>query len=182
MGTTNSPCVLIETHTSLDGTRTIKSRGKANRKREEEDDATWDIRATTRTRTTTARYYYFLVIEEEEEYIIKKSWHRRTTRIRARKRTKENPSLALSGDVSPRVERCFQTRTFNRGAGFEKVIPSQVYEYGGKALDGATAGVSTISSYFGQAILQRTGSNVSNNSSNNGGGNGTGTSAGSSSV
>jgi hypothetical protein len=56
--------------------------------------------------------------------------------------------------------------TFNRGAGFEKVIPSQVYEYGGKAFNGATAGVSTISSYFGQAIMQRT-----NSSGGGGGGN-----------
>jgi len=50
--------------------------------------------------------------------------------------------------------------SFSQGAGFEKVIPSQVYEYGGKS-------VGVISSYFGQAI-QRTGSNVSNAS---GGGN-----------
>ena len=102
----------------------------------------------------------------------------------------ENNSSPDGGDspTSPSLLAEFQEytgstlSTFNRGAGFEKVIPSQVYEYGGKALDGATAGVSTISSYFGQAILQRTGSNVSNNSSNNGGGNGTGNSAGSSSV
>ena len=59
--------------------------------------------------------------------------------------------------------------TFNRGAGFEKVIPSQVYEYGGKAFNGATAGVSTISSYFGQAIMQRTGSNVGTSSGGAGG-------------
>ena len=59
--------------------------------------------------------------------------------------------------------------TFNRGAGFEKVIPSQVYEYGGKAFNGATAGVNTISSYFGQAIMQRTGSNVGTSSGGAGG-------------
>ena len=106
---TNSPPVLIETHirrnTNDQKSRKGKPKTRGGRRRP-------GIYARQQEQEQQQHVInIFSSSKKKKKNIIKKSWHRRTTRIRARKRTKENPSLALSGDASPRVERCFQTHT-----------------------------------------------------------------------